>query len=87
MDFEFRNNGVFKGGQNRLFEWMRSNLYLLANNMPYQKYINEGLFEIKKGVYIIPNGQGTKSYTQTLITGRGQIYFIAKIKEYTQGRD
>lgn len=81
------SNGVFKGGQNRLFEWMRSNLYLLANNMPYQKYINEGLFEIKEGVYIIPNGQGTKSYTQTLITGRGQIYFIAKIKEYTQRRD
>ena len=33
-------------GRNKLFQWLRDNKYLMNNNVPYQKYIDNGLFKV-----------------------------------------
>ncbi len=70
-----------KIGQNNLFAWLRSNGYLCKSgerkNQPKQVYIEQGLFEIKKGSRL--DGQGNNIITSTTkVTGKGQIYFINK---------
>lgn len=75
-----RQNGI-EIGQRRLFSWMRENGFLLkrgsGRNMPTQKGMELGLFEIKEGSYI--NGAGENIITKTTkVTGRGQQYFINK---------
>ena len=68
-------------GQNRLFEWMRNNGYLGKTgeryNIPNQQYIEQGLFELKKGVHSGNNGVMHTTIT-TKVTGKGQEYFINK---------
>lgn len=67
-------------GQNRLFAWMRENHYLGTigeyYNIPCQKYLEQGLFELKKNVHS-QNGQMVTTITQK-VTGKGQQYFINK---------
>jgi anti-repressor protein len=76
-----RQNGV-KIGQNRLFEWLRQNGYLIAraghdHNMPTQYSMERGLMEIKERT--INNPDGSTYITRTpKITGKGQRYFINK---------
>ena len=73
-----RQNGV-EIGQKRLFDWLRQNGYLMKSgesyNMPTQKSMERGLFEIKEGSYINPDGSVRITKT-TKVTGRGQQYFI-----------
>ena len=68
-------------GQNRLFEWMRNNGYLGTKgeryNIPNQQYVEQGLFEIKKGVRSGNDGVMHTTIT-TKVTGKGQSYFINK---------
>lgn len=74
-----RQNGVQIGG-NRLFEWMRENSYLIKRkgsdwNMPTQRSMEMGLFEIKESSHI--HSDGHVSITKTpKVTGKGQTYFI-----------
>lgn len=69
-------------GQNRLFEWLRNNSYLINRkgtdyNMPTQKSMNLGLFEIKETT--ITHSDGHISISKTVkVTGNGQVYFINK---------
>ncbi len=75
-----KQNGVGTG-QKRLFEWLRNNGYLIkggsSRNMPTQRAMELGLFEIKEGSYV--NGEGVNITTRTCkVTGRGQLYFINK---------
>lgn len=68
-------------GQKRLFIWMRENGYLMKQgsslNMPQQRYVEQGLFEIKEST--IQNPDGSVRITKTpKVTGKGQIYFINK---------
>lgn len=70
-----------KIGQNKLFAWMRNKGYLCKGgerrNQPKQSYVEQGLFEIKKGTRL--DGQGNNVVTSTTkITGKGQIYFVNK---------
>lgn len=79
-----QQNGV-KIGQNRLFDWLRSNGFLIKRkgtdyNMPTQKSMELGLFEIKETSIARSNGQISISKTSK-VTGKGQIYFINKFKE------
>ena len=71
-------NGV-QIGQKKLFAWLRDNGYLIKQgnsyNMPKQKYIDQGLFEIREGVIQSASGTPRITYT-TRITGKGQQYFI-----------
>lgn len=68
-------------GQRRLFRWMRDNGYLMKNgssyNMPIQRYMEQGLFEIKESTVNNPDGSIRLTRT-TKVTGKGQIYFINK---------
>lgn len=69
-------------GQNRLFEWLRDKNYLISRkgsdyNMPTQKSMNLGLFEIKETT--ITHADGHISISKTVkVTGKGQVYFINK---------
>lgn len=77
-----RQNGV-KTGQNKLFQWMRNNGYLIKRkgsdwNMPTQRAMDMGLFEIKETVINHPNGS-TKINKAPKVTGKGQQYFINKL--------
>ena len=74
-----KQNGI-NIGQNRLFVWMRENGYLIKKrradyNMPTQKSMNAGLFEIKESV--VNNPDGSIHVTRTpKVTGAGQVFFI-----------
>ena len=67
-------------GQNRLFAWMRENHYLGTSgeyyNIPNQKYIEQGLFELKKNAHS-ENGIMKTTITPK-VTGKGQLYFVNK---------
>lgn len=75
-----KQNGV-DIGQNRLFDWLRENGYLIKGgsdrNMPTQRAMNMKLFEIKVGTHT--NGDGVNVTTRTTkVTGKGQVYFVNK---------
>lgn len=66
-------------GQNRFFDWLRSNGYLhkggSAKNAPTQRCIDAGWMEVKEGTRIGSSGECHITRT-TKITGKGQIYFV-----------
>lgn len=68
-------------GQKRMFQWMRDNGYLMKTgssyNMPIQRYVEQGLFEVKESTVNNPDGSVRLTRT-TKVTGKGQIYFINK---------
>ena len=70
-------------GEKRLFQWMRDNGYLGTKgeryNIPNQRYIEQGLFELKKGTRSGNNGVMYTTITPK-VTGKGQIYFVNKFK-------
>ena len=72
-------------GEKRLFQWMRDNGYLGTKgeryNIPNQKYVDMGLFELKKGVRSGSNGVVHTTIT-TKVTGKGQIYFVNKFNTH-----
>ena len=76
-------NGV-QIGQKRLFDWLRDNGYLIkcgmSRNMPMQRYVEQGLFEIKESTVQNPDGSVRITKT-TKVTGKGQIYFVNKFME------
>lgn len=71
-------NGVTIG-QNRLYEWLRENGYLMKNgtdkNVATQRFIDQGLFRLRENKVII-NGEEIVAKPTTLVTGKGQKYFI-----------
>lgn len=74
-----KQNGV-SIGQNRLFEWMRQNGYLIRRNgsdynMPTQRAMEMGLFEIKETSIVHADGHTSISKTPK-VTGKGQVYFV-----------
>jgi anti-repressor protein len=65
-------------GRNKAFNWFRSNGYLMKNStMPYQQYIDQGLFEVKET--LITTSKGQRITFTTLLTGKGQVYFAQKL--------
>lgn len=74
-----KQNGV-DIGQNRLFEWMRQNGYLIRRqgsdyNMPTQRSMEQGLFEIKETTVVHADGHTHINKTPK-VTGKGQAYFV-----------
>ena len=74
-----KQNGI-NTGQNRLFETLRKDGYLIKQkgnnwNMPTQRAMEMGLFEIKESTHIDGNGCNVTTKT-TKVTGKGQQYFI-----------
>ena len=79
-----KQNG-FEIGQNRLFQWLREKGYLInrkgeSYNLPTQRSMEQGLFEIKETTVNNPNGY-TRITKTPKVTGKGQIYFINKFVE------
>lgn len=75
-----RQNGIESMGQNRLFTWMRDNGFLIKGNrsdrnMPTQRAMEMGLFEIKETTIVHSDGHTTISKTPK-VTGKGQAYFV-----------
>lgn len=76
-----KQNGV-DIGQKRLFSWLRDNGYLIKRNgsewnMPTQRSMEAGLFEVKESTVNNPDGSVRINKT-TKVTGKGQQYFINK---------
>lgn len=76
-----KQNGVDMG-QNRLFQWMRENGYLVSRqgsdyNMPTQRSMELGLFTIKETTITHADGHTSINKT-TKVTGKGQVYFVEK---------
>lgn len=76
-----KQNGI-DIGQNKLFQWLRSNGYLISRrgdswNQPTQKSMELKLFELKKTNINHTDGHTTTN-TTTKVTGKGQQYFINK---------
>ena len=79
-----KQNGI-ETGQKRLFTWLRENGYLIKRkgtdwNMPTQKSMEMGLFEVKESTVNNPDGSSRINRT-TKVTGKGQVYFINKFLE------
>lgn len=76
-----RQNGV-DINQNKLFEWLRENSYLMSAkgsryNLPTQRSVEKGWFEIKERTILNPDGTIKTTYTP-MVTGKGQVYIIDK---------
>ena len=76
-----KQNGI-DIGQNKLFQWLRSNGYLISRrgdswNQPTQKSMDLELFELKKTNINHADGHTTTN-TTTKVTGKGQQYFVNK---------
>ena len=75
-----KQNGV-QTGQKRLFEQLRQDGYLIkggnSHNMPTQRAMEMGLFEVKEST--VNNRDGSIRINRTTkVTGKGQTYFINK---------
>ncbi len=82
-----RQNGV-EMGQNRFFEWLRQNGYLISRkgtdwNMPTQYSMERELFKVKETAITHSDGHVSVSKTAK-ITGKGQAYFINKFLQIEQ---
>ncbi|GAK32033.1 phage antirepressor protein [Weissella oryzae SG25] len=76
-----KQNGI-NTGQKRLFSWLRDNEYLKKQhgsewNKPTQKSMNLELFKVVEKTKELPDGVVELTST-TLVTGKGQQYFINK---------
>lgn len=85
-----KQNGV-DIGQKRLFSWLRDNGYLIKRNgsewnMPTQRSMEAGLFEVKESTVNNPDGSVRINKT-TKVTGKGQQYFINKFIRSENGRN
>lgn len=74
-----KQNGI-NIGQSRLFQWLRQNGYLIRRqgsdyNMPTQRAMEMGLFEIKETTITHSDGHIHVSKTPK-VTGKGQVYFV-----------
>ena len=70
----------FNIGRTRLFRWLKRTGVLMSNNLPYQRYIDRGYFAVKESVFETPTM--TKTYQQTFVTGKGQLFIIGLLRKY-----
>lgn len=71
-------------GEKRLFHWLRENGYLIKRlgsdyNSPTQRSMEMKLFEIKETP--INRSDGISIMRTSKITGKGQLYFLEKLRE------
>lgn len=73
-----KQNG-YDTGQKRLFEELRQRGFLMksgsSKNLPTQKSMELGLFEVKESTINNPDGSVRVTKT-TKVTGKGQVYFV-----------
>lgn len=69
-------------GRSRLFSTLRDRGILLANNTPYQRYIDRGYFKVVESTF--NKGNRTAIYSKTTITPKGQVWLANKLKSNTK---
>lgn len=67
-------------GRNRLFDRLKRMGVLMSNNLPYQRYIDRRYFVVKESVFEVEGMK--KTYRQTFVTGKGQLFIIGLLKKY-----
>lgn len=67
-------------GRNKLFEVLRKHKILMWNNIPYQKYIDNGFFRTIEQKYVTADGE-TKISIKTLVYQRGVDYIRGLLVE------
>lgn len=67
-------------GRNKIFKWLRDEKYLMADNMPYQRWLDAGYFEVIPQIIVTP--KGNKERFTTKITAKGQVALSAKIIKF-----
>lgn len=70
----------FNIGRTRLFRWLKEMGVLMSNNLPYQRYIDRRYFVVKESVFEVKGMK--KTYRQTFVTGKGQLFIIGLLKKY-----
>ena len=82
------NNNNINIGRNRLFTILRDNGYLIKvgkdKNMPKQIYVKQGLFKVAES--IVKTVKGELLTATTLITGKGQMYFLELFSNLTENK-
>ena len=77
-----KQTGKVDIGQKRLFAWLREHGYLMQRggipNYPTQKSLNLKVLEVKERTINNPDGSTRLTFT-TMVTGKGQIYFVNKL--------
>lgn len=73
------NSDITPMGRNRLIALLKDNDVLMESNLPYQKYIDNGYFEVVE----CPKNtvSGTRVFLKTVVTGKGQIWLIDKFRK------
>lgn len=74
----YEKSGI-RMGRNRLYRWLRDEGYLRDNNEPYQQYVTAGYF-VMKMIWVNIGGL-PEPKPKTFLTGKGQQYILAKLKE------
>ena len=64
----------FNVGRNKFFEYLRGNKILMGNNVPYQKYIDAGYFQVRE-----TSNRNGGVFLTTYVTGKGQMYLVDKV--------
>ena len=72
------NDGISMG-ERRLYQWLRDNHYLMRNNQPYQRYVDQGWFVVRESSLTTIKGDMIRK--TTLITGKGQMALLKLLKE------
>jgi phage antirepressor YoqD-like protein len=65
-------------GRTRFMEWLRQRGYTMANNLPYQKYVDAGYFRVAQKKRIDPQTGEKIIYPKTLVLGKGMIWLRKK---------
>ena len=76
-------NSVDFGEFAKCLAWLRKEKYIDAANIAYQRYIQQGIFDVKETVYYI--GRTPRTARKTLITPKGQVYLAKKVAEGYKG--
>lgn len=72
------NDGIAMG-EKRLYQWLRDNHYLMRNNQPYQRYVDQGWFALRESS--ITTVRGDMIRKTTLITGKGQMALLELLRK------
>ena len=85
------SNGGVKIGQDRLFSWLHSNGFIYRDKgtdqwIAYKKYVDMEFFKISERRIKISN-HGDKIFFTIRVTGKGQQYFLEKLKEQYSVKD
>lgn len=67
-------------GRNNFYAWLRMEKMVTNRNLPFQRYIDCGWFEVRESVYENTGTNGPRPCFTTMITGKGQVAIFERLK-------